>query len=803
MPHPYNFGEPFAPSQDDIFQPRPSTDERADAVADGSAEIAKFATWLAARGYFQAAEFLLKQAAPRQLVDFNLTDNLARMAIDLGDLDLAKEKFLTNSHLLPGSDLAAVRLVEFLRDHESNVEAAESYCRHILAEFPESLWLYHVAAATAQRLKDFETATARWKHLITHHPDHGPAYTGAAQALAELGQLAQAKDYLDLGLTIFPNSEDLLRERAFLAQRRLKFEDVRRSWAEYREKFPSLCTGWIHEGRWMRAHAELQIADEIFASAATEFPSDIEIRGEYVLSAIVRNDWETAIERLERHCRDFPDDPAGFIRMVHARTMNGQFDIARQLIEGFLREWPDNSEIVSIERLLAGYERYYRTMLLGQAYRAVKQKNWLSVARIMKVERRATKNNLIFASSDVHAIRWDLVQWLIRLRLARETGDMDWADELTKWLAVANIPASNLYRSMLVGVHFFAAIAARSNRALFLTHLETCLFLAPQFLPAQVEQAIAVQELNLSEILNPFLTICSRESLAYLGAAGQSVIPPKIIETAIAGKSGALDSKVAICFRGQPTRMSVMGLQLHRRLFPRSFLIVAVWEKTDAQLIKDISNYCDEIIVMSDIDVPGVGNINRQIIMSQALIKKAAQIGCEYILLARWDFLFFSANIIQKCIKILADAIAPTHGVGQLIIPSIYTRKYHTNHPSDMLLFGHIEDVQRFWSAPLIPPGVNILPEVHLARNYCSQLKALGIDLCDDRALYTKSLIIRDISWFGVIWLRHADSDFAATETLFSRCISEFDIETMIEDTADQATDGSWYDSGFFVDEFM
>jgi hypothetical protein len=119
-------------------------------------------------------------------------------------------------------------------------------------------------------------------------------------------------------------------------------------------------------------------------------------------------------------------------------------------------------------------------------------------------------------------------------------------------------------------------------------------------------------------------------------------------------------------------------------------------------MIKELENFGASVILNEKPKNRGISNINLQIISTRRGIEYAKKKGAGFILKTRSDQRLYATNTYEYFRNLLS--IFPPHSkfVNQRIIGiSLNTFLYRMYGLSDMLMFGDVNDVLKFWSVKL------------------------------------------------------------------------------------------------------
>ena len=139
-------------------------------------------------------------------------------------------------------------------------------------------------------------------------------------------------------------------------------------------------------------------------------------------------------------------------------------------------------------------------------------------------------------------------------------------------------------------------------------------------------------------------------------------------------------------------------LKIYSKRFPNVKLILSTWDEYDSRLIKRIENIGVEVILNVKPDYYGFSNINLQIKSAKEGILKALNSESEYCLKTRTDQRIYRRFfIIFLSISNLFSNNKSLNSSQRLITISKNTFKYRLYGVTDMLMFGHINDMVNYW----------------------------------------------------------------------------------------------------------
>lgn len=156
--------------------------------------------------------------------------------------------------------------------------------------------------------------------------------------------------------------------------------------------------------------------------------------------------------------------------------------------------------------------------------------------------------------------------------------------------------------------------------------------------------------------------------------------------------------------------MTFQTLRLYRKTMPGCELILSTWRDTDTHAIRRIKSLGVHVVMSEPPTLRGPQNLNLQIASTASGLAEAERLGCRYAMKTRADTRIHMSNVDQFCVNLLRLFPLPEHASRQsrqqarLITLDFATRLYIPYHPSDMMMFGTIEDMLRYWSPELCPP---------------------------------------------------------------------------------------------------
>jgi len=218
------------------------------------------------------------------------------------------------------------------------------------------------------------------------------------------------------------------------------------------------------------------------------------------------------------------------------------------------------------------------------------------------------------------------------------------------------------------------------------------------------------------------------------------------------------------------TRDSVL---IYRRNFPSADIILSTWDNTPSGLLEECRDAGAEVLLNRVPASRGIRNINLQIASSANGIARARENGAEYVIKTRTDQRFYAPDVLEflyHLTEVFPVGQAFRRQRKRIVACALDTFKYRLYGLSDMLQFGHIDDMSLYWSAK--PDTREFRPEdekkhtttlrqyslwrvceVYLATEF---LRELGRELCwtlaDSWAAYADHFCVADSDQLDLFW---------------------------------------------------
>lgn len=209
-------------------------------------------------------------------------------------------------------------------------------------------------------------------------------------------------------------------------------------------------------------------------------------------------------------------------------------------------------------------------------------------------------------------------------------------------------------------------------------------------------------------------------------------------------------------------------IKLYKKLFPHVLIIVSTWEGEDPETLMAMERAGAILLTNKKPSDFGQQNINLQLVSSRNGIAKARELGAEYVLKTRSDQRIYAPNAMEFLFG-LVNAFPVKEGFVQkkrIAAVSLNSFKYRMYGISDMNIFGHIDDVERYWSAPLdnsndktVGPASLPKPlcEVYVATAFLKSIKReVKWNLEDCWQCWADHFVVADKEALDIYWYKYA-----------------------------------------------
>jgi len=240
-----------------------------------------------------------------------------------------------------------------------------------------------------------------------------------------------------------------------------------------------------------------------------------------------------------------------------------------------------------------------------------------------------------------------------------------------------------------------------------------------------------------------------------------------------------------------------------KALNPGVPLILSTWTDTPSHLLRSVRSHVDYLLLNPAPAFGGGQNRNRQIVSTTRGLEAAAQLGVRKALKLRTDAAPLSQDLFDACEfanSLYDKTAARKQGLhGRLIVPETFTRKYLLYHPSDILMWGHIEDMLQFWHAPQDNRKFNFrspdwkrkslyqvardkhTTECHLAVSFAQSIGwKLKFSLADSWILLRDLFLIQNNDWLDLFWAKSPKLPPLYDTNPLLECLSHYGWQQLI-----------------------
>ncbi len=210
---------------------------------------------------------------------------------------------------------------------------------------------------------------------------------------------------------------------------------------------------------------------------------------------------------------------------------------------------------------------------------------------------------------------------------------------------------------------------------------------------------------------------------------------------------------------------------IYRTHYPKSHIIVSTWQSESADVLGRLRAIGAHVIENIRPDLAGIGNVNLQLVTTQAGLQKARELGAEFVYKTRSDQRMYAVNMNHFLVSLL-KTFPPTGGYVQkyrIAASGCLSLKYTPYLITDMFQFGHIDDMLLYWSAPFenrSQPAKDIrtvqdvidekINESRLCASYLERLgRLVAWTIADSWAAYADHFVIVDRETLDLFWHKY------------------------------------------------
>ena len=244
--------------------------------------------------------------------------------------------------------------------------------------------------------------------------------------------------------------------------------------------------------------------------------------------------------------------------------------------------------------------------------------------------------------------------------------------------------------------------------------------------------------------------------------------------------SNVSDENIAIVMQGPlitKDNFTLETLKLYLKFFPSCHIFLSTWETEEPLLLKLIEDLGIKVILNKKPSYSGLSNINFQIISTSQGIIEAKNWNCKYVLKTRTDQRIYSKNSINLC-YLAIKKFPVLHGYPQkerIVSFNLNSFKYRLYGLSDMINFGHIDDMCKYWcvdcdirthedigeAKTLLDFSRQRFAEVYFLTSFLNNIeRPIKWTLEDSWNVIREHFIVLDTSSIDLLWKKYTHKEF-------------------------------------------
>ena len=151
---------------------------------------------------------------------------------------------------------------------------------------------------------------------------------------------------------------------------------------------------------------------------------------------------------------------------------------------------------------------------------------------------------------------------------------------------------------------------------------------------------------------------------------------------------------------------TVESALFYKRCYPDAFIIVSTWNDADEDALRILKNKGVEVVVSQLPSAPGHLNINYQVVSTLAGIRKAKEMGADYVCKTRTDQRLYHPNALNylwnlvKLFPVNNEDFQHDQSERFVSVCMPYGDMFYPYCISDFLYFGFIDDIEKMFLIP-------------------------------------------------------------------------------------------------------
>ena len=227
--------------------------------------------------------------------------------------------------------------------------------------------------------------------------------------------------------------------------------------------------------------------------------------------------------------------------------------------------------------------------------------------------------------------------------------------------------------------------------------------------------------------------------------------------------------------------------------YPNETVILSTWADTADSYKAELEGLVDYCIFNEAPEHAGFQNRNYQIVSTREGVEKAQAVGAEKVLKVRTDLVVLSDGVLDACAHLQSLYPVTNYVKNRIIVPETYTRKYMLYHPSDLVMFGDVDDMINYWSVTLDEREFTLSDEdwklkdikqisidggpaeSYLGRNFAKRIGwEIKDNLQDSWSFYRDIFVVVDNEWFDLFWYKYPRMPRVQTTISVHDCLSYY-----------------------------
>lgn len=152
-----------------------------------------------------------------------------------------------------------------------------------------------------------------------------------------------------------------------------------------------------------------------------------------------------------------------------------------------------------------------------------------------------------------------------------------------------------------------------------------------------------------------------------------------------------------------PDNFTYETFAIYRRHMPDVQLILSTWADTPEEYLAPLRKLGVDLVLSEKPEIAGLFNINMQLTSAGAGIRKAIESGAKWVMKTRVDQRLYNPNVMAE-LAAMAKTFPASGGFDQkyrIFGIGYGSLKYAPYHVTDQTVFGHADDMLKYWTPPL------------------------------------------------------------------------------------------------------